>query len=136
VVPETQQRISTSVEKRDGELKVDIIACRALDDELQSEFHNKINKLSTDAVNLRSQPTYSNQGNELYQSVTLRFSVDDKIEGVNVADEVVRLGKEFYERQLERNLAREDGDHINQQKYFEDDDIEEFCLLYRGKMEF
>jgi len=100
VVPKTQQSISTTVEKSDEKLKLKIRACGALDDELREEFHNKVEKLSTDAVTLRSRTTHSNQGNEVGQDITIQFDVDKKIEGVNVVDEVIQLGMEFYDRHL------------------------------------
>lgn len=142
VVPETQQQITTTVERAEGELKVNIRACSPLDDELRSEFHAEIDTFGPETVSVRSSTEHSNQGNETGQEVTVRFPVEDKLQAIDVIDEVVQIGKTFYDRQLERDLAREEteGDstwkHTTQQKYFDDEAVKEFSLLYRGRVDF
>lgn len=142
IVAETQQRISTKIERDDDELTVDIRACSALDDELRADFHDKVEALGTESVTVQSRTKYSNQGNEAGQDVTITFGIEDQLDAVDVIDNIVQLGKDYYSRQLERNLAREaddDGENgwrfVNQQTYFDDEAVKEFCLLFRGKVE-
>jgi len=141
VVPESQQQIVTQVERDEGELEIEIIACSALDDELRSEFHDEIQALETESVSVRSHRYKSHQGNELRQEVFLRFDTDDLLDGVDVTDAVIQIGKEYYDRQLERNLGRDEESasktrYGNQQRYFDDEIVKEFCLLYRGGVSF
>lgn len=142
IVPETQQRISTSVERDGDELSVEVRACSALDDELRGDFHDEAEALGTESVSVQSRTDYSNQRNELAQDVTVTFSVENQLDAVDVIDNIVQLGKDYYSRQLERNLAREADDEggsrwrfVNQQEYFDDEAVKEFCLLYRGRVE-
>lgn len=142
IVSETQQRISTKVERDGDELTVEVRACSPLDDELRADFHDEVEALGTDAVSVRSRTDYSNQGNETGQDVTVTFGIEDQLDAVDVIDNIVQLGKDYYSRQLERNLAREADDEggsrwrfVNQQEYFDDEAVKEFCLLYRGRVE-
>lgn len=139
VVPETQQEIATTIEEGEDGFVVDIRACPPLDDELRSEFHDRVRSLGTNSISVSSRTGKSNQGNETGQDVTVRFDHEDKLTAIDVVNNVIQIGKEIYERQLERNLSREEEKdsnwkHINQQRYFDDEDVKEFCLLYRGKV--
>jgi len=140
-VPDTQQQFRTRVERDEDELQIKLRACSALDDELRSEFHDEIEALDTEAVSVRSTTSYSNQGNEQGQDVILRFNVDDQLEAIDVVNNVVQTGKEYYDRQLERRLGREEDDSSGfwsdrQLKYFDDQEVKEFCLLYQGRVSF
>jgi len=132
---DTQQQFFTKVEKDDEEMEVTIHACTALDTELRSAFHEEIDAYGTEDIDVTSTWYRSNQGNELRQEVTLRFPPEVKLQAVSIIEDVVEIGREYYALQLERKLADEDEDghnHRNQQLYFNDDDVKEFCLLYRG----
>lgn len=141
-VADTQQQISTTIDREEEELVVEIRACSKLDDDLRSEFHDDMAPLGTDDITVRSRTDHSNQGNETGQDVTIRFAIEDQLQAIDVIDDVVQIGKEFYDSQLERRLAREQDEEdskwatIHQQKYFDDEVIKEFCLLYRGRVEF
>ena len=140
VVRDTQQEIRTTVEQDNEELKVKIRACSALDDELRSEFRDDIDALETGSVSTSTRTYRSNQGNELGEDVTVRFAPGKMLQGIDVVDGAIQLGKDYYEKQLERELAREadsDSDyHTSKQLlYFDDDDLKEFCFLFQGRVE-
>lgn len=140
VVEDTQQQVTTTVERDGDSLVVEILACPPLDQELRKGFHDAVETLGNESISVRSHTDYSNQGNETWQVVTVEFEIDEKLAAVDILDQVISIGKDYYERQLERDLAREsEGDsnwrHASQQLYFEDEDIEEFCLLFRGKVD-
>lgn len=111
-----------------------------MDNELKSEFKEKIRDLETDAVSVSVRTYRTNQGNESGQDVTLRFPASEQMDAIDVVNDVVQLGKEYYDRQLERNLGRDDhraeSARKNQQRYFDDEAVKEFCLLYRGAVDF
>jgi hypothetical protein len=141
VVPGTQQEIWADVERDDDQLEVRIKASRPLDNELRDEFKKQIRTLESDTIQVRPSTERSQQGNDLRESVTMRFPVEEGIEAVDVFNEVVQIGKDFYEKQLERKLAREtdSGSGIyrnNQLLYFDDDTVKEFCLLINGRVDF
>lgn len=139
-VPESQQKITTTIDRDDGDFVVEVRACPRLDDELRSAFHDAIDTLGNEKVSVKSKTDYSNQGNELAQVVTVRFSPKNQLSAIDILSHIVEIGKDHYYSQLERDLSREDeeGDseyhRSNQQLYFEDDEMKEFCLLYRGKL--
>ena len=140
VVTDTQQEITTKIERDDDDLIVEIRACSALDDELRSDFHDKIDQLGNEVIAISSITDYSNQGNETGQDVTLRFGLEDQLQALDKINEIIGIGREYYERQLERNLSQEDDvnqdwRHSNQQRYFDDDAVKEFCLLFRGSVD-
>ena len=141
IVTETQQKIHTSVERTQDGLSVEVRACEGpVDDELKSEFQDEVDQLDRDSVTIYFKTAKTNQGNEAGQDVTVQFAEKDMMDAMKVIEDIIDLGQDFYERQLERNLAREsdDGDsnwrHANQQLYFDDPVVMEFCLLYRGLM--
>lgn len=78
-----------------------------------------------DRLTVRSETTRSNQGNELAQTVRLKFSYEDRIRALDIIENIIGVGKEEYKRQLERDLAREQEGNSSlrkarQQIYFED----------------
>lgn len=138
VVPDTQQEITTKVERDDDELAVEIRASTALDDDLRKKFKEQADAAATDDIAVYPRTYRSNQGNELAEDVTVRFGVDNKLRGLDVVAEIIELGKDYNTRQLERDLGsedEEDGLHYrNQQLYFNEEEVKEFCLLYRGRV--
>lgn len=140
IVPDSQQEITTNIDRDDGDLVVDVHAAPKLDDELRSAFHDAIDTLGNENVSVQSRTRKSNQGNELFQIVTLRFSPEDQLEAIDILAHIIEIGKDHYYSQLEGNLGWEGDEASNlnrtkQQLYFEDDEVKEFCLLFRGKME-
>lgn len=138
VVQDTQQEITTTVERDGDDLVVEVRASTDLDEELRSEFSDKVDALGTDEISVRHQTYRSNQGNELAEDVTVRFGAQNKLQAIDVIDEIVELGKDYHSRQLERELGRADETstwHHNQQLYFDDEEVKEFCLLYRGSID-
>ncbi|MFC7059180.1 hypothetical protein [Halovenus salina] len=137
IVPDTQQKINTTVDKDGDTFEVEIRVCPALDDDLQSQLHDSIDHLSHEKVDISSSVYRTNQGNETGQDVTFRFNQEDKLPALKMMREVIRLGRSIYEKQLRRELEEPDGEGINsmlskQQWDFDDPEVEEFCLLYRG----
>lgn len=140
VVTETQQEIRTKIERKEGKLTVEVRACSKLDDELRSAFHEEVRALDSEAISVMSKTYKSNQGNETGQDVTVTFDSDDTLQALEKINTAIQIGKEYCERQLERNLGNEedgasDWQQATQQRYFEDDEIKEFCLLFRGRVE-
>jgi len=84
IVPETQQRISTNIERDGDELTVKVRACSALDDELRADFHDEAEELGRESISVRSRTEYSNQGNEAGPDVTVTFSTEDQLDAVDV----------------------------------------------------
>lgn len=137
VVPETQQEITAQIERDEDELIVTIRACTELDDDLRAEFREEIHALETDAIVVTPKTYTSNQGNDLAEDVTVKFAIADQLAALDVIRGVIAIGKLYHDRQLERNLEDEqDGDsnywHKRQQKHFDDEQVKQFCLLYRG----
>lgn len=138
--PRLQQEITTTIDRDDGDFVVDVHAAPALDDELRSAFHDAIDTLGNENVSVQSRTRKSNQGNELFQIVTLRFNPEDQLAAIDILAHVIEIGKDHYYSQLERDLGREGEEASNleqakQQLYFEDDEVKEFCLLFRGRMD-
>lgn len=140
IVTESQQRITTSIDRDDGDFVVEVRACPRLDDELRSAFHDAIDTLGNEKVSVRSTTYHSNQNYEIAQDVTLRFSPEDQLSAIDILSHIIEIGKDHYYSQLERDLGRDGEEQAsnlkreNQQLYFEDDEMKEFCLLYRGKL--
>lgn len=141
IVPESQQRITTTIDRVDGDFVVEVQAAPKLDNELRSAFHDAIDTLGNDEITVRSRTRNSNQGNELFQIVTLRFSPEHQLSAIDILSHVIEIGKDHYYSQLERDLGRDGEEQAsnlkreNQQLYFEDDELKEFCLLYRGRLD-
>jgi hypothetical protein len=141
IVPGTQQEIRTKVERSEDQLTVELRACQDLDGELRDEFRKQIDALETDSITVNTTTYRSNQGNELGEHMTVRSDTDNQLQAVDVVNDVVQIGKEFYEKQLERELGREeDSDssyHSEQQLlYFDDEAEKKFTLLFNGRVDF
>ena len=141
IVPESQQEITTTIDRDDGDFVVEVLAAPKLDQELRNAFHDAIDTLGNEKVSVRSHTRRSNQWNELWQKVTVQFSPEHQLSAIDILSHVIEIGKDHYYSQLERDLGPEGEKETtnikqaNQQLYFEDDEMKEFCLLYRGKME-
>ncbi|GAB3684422.1 hypothetical protein GCM10028857_13380 [Salinarchaeum chitinilyticum] len=136
VIPDSQQEITTRVEREEDELTINIRACGKLDEDLKTDFHDEAQELVTDEISVHSSTYRSNQGNEMGQDVTVRYDVEDSLDGIDIVGEVIDLGQHYYEQQLDRDLH---GDHSERKREqdlreFDDPAIEEFCHLYYGKV--
>ena len=136
VVPETQQEITANIERDGEQFNVEILASTDLDEDLRSEFREAITPLGTEQVTVTPKTRKSNQGNDLYETVTVEFATSEQLGAIDIIGEAVEIGQEYHETQLERNLNDEDKEgtgywYTGQQKHFVDEELKEFCLLYR-----
>jgi hypothetical protein len=138
IVEETQQEMWASITHDDGEFTVEIKACSKLDSELKEGFHDFMEELGTDNIDVTSRTRRSNQGNELFQVVTLEFPKEYQLHALDIIDDIIAIGKSDYKKQLDQDLSKEEGtEHkkARQQLYFDDEAVMEFCLLYRGRLD-
>jgi len=128
IIPESQQEISTKIDRDGGDFVINVNAAPELEDELRSEFHDAIDTLGSERVSVRSHTRTSNQGDELFQIVTVRFSPEDQLEGIETLAHAIEIGKDAYYTQLDQALAGEGVDEpsdytlSNQQLTFGDDE--------------
>lgn len=141
IVPESQQDITTTIDRDGGDFVVRVRACPRLNDELRSQFHDAIDTLGSETVSVESTTDYSHQGNEQAQVVTVRFSPENQLEAIETLAHAIEIGKDSYYTQLDQELAGYGDEEpssfrrANQQLTFEDDQMKEFCLLYRGLLD-
>lgn len=136
VIPETQQEITTTVERDDDEVEVTVRTDPKLDDDVYKQFCDDLEDIDQEGVTVSPKRVTSNQGNILSQEVTVQFNVENRLNGLEAVDWVVTKGRERYSRQLERKLVHGEPERelIEQHRLYDDPAIEEFCTLYLGRL--